>query len=295
MNKIIVFILVLLGILILINIFYAPETFSVNESQYILPKMIYGYWHNLETNEIIKSNIKTWYKHVPKGWKIIILNRKNVENYVSKEFMKKYSNLDATRFSDFLRVELLKNNGGLWMDTSIILVNGNFLDKYYDEMHKNKYDVCVYEYKQRTIDPIMPYLENWFIMAPKNSRYIVDLYEEFDKAFNMGFIKYKKDILLASKVNLTNTLTTRPDETYLMQHAIINYLLYSGKKYKMNIKDSQESMFKIQNIVRWNNQRTINYILNNNNWKGFYAIKLIGSMRKHITNPNKYMAKLQSI
>ena len=69
-----------------------------------------------------------------------------------------------------------------------------FLDDYYNEMHKNKYDACFYEYKENTILPSQPHIDNWFMMAPKNSKILTDLYREFDKAFVMGFNKYKKDL-----------------------------------------------------------------------------------------------------
>ncbi|AYV77189.1 MAG: hypothetical protein Barrevirus18_3 [Barrevirus sp.] len=170
---VLIIIVLLLIVLLVINIVSYSEYFSEND--YILPKTIYGYWDNLDNNPVVSAHIDTWRRKL-KGWQIIILNKNNVANYVSKEFMNKYQNLDATRFSDFLRLDLLKNNGGLWMDTSTIIIDGSFINRYYDEMHKNKYDVLVYEYKEKTMNPDIPYLENWFIMAPKKTVGILQIY-----------------------------------------------------------------------------------------------------------------------
>jgi len=96
--------------------------------------------------------------------------------------MQKYGNIESFRFSDFLRLELLQKNGGVWIDISTIIIKGNFLDNYYNEMIDKRYDILVYEFPSRTINKNHPYLENWFIMAPKNSRFINDLYTEFNKS-----------------------------------------------------------------------------------------------------------------
>jgi GR25 family glycosyltransferase involved in LPS biosynthesis len=43
-----------------------------------------------------------------------------------------------------------------------------------------EYDICLYEYPDKT-NQNTQYLENWFLMAPKESVFINDLYFEFDK------------------------------------------------------------------------------------------------------------------
>lgn len=265
------------------------ENFENNN--YILPKVIYGYWDNLEGNELINAHIDTWRRNIPSDWKIEIISKQNILNYVDINFYNKYKNLPAFRFSDFLRVYLLSKNGGIWMDASTIIINGMFLDDYYNEMYKNKYDLLVYELKGHSI-PNQPYLENWFIMCPKNSNIITDLYNQFSKAYDMDFINYKNNIL-KPEIDLSNTIKNG-NSTYHMQHAIIHYLL-KNNKYNINIKDADESMFKAQKINGWNNQKLINYILNNNDWSGFYAIKLVGFNRKAINDKKSFIEKLNSL
>ena len=53
--------------------------------------------------------------------------------------------------------------------------------------------------------------------------------------------------------------------------------------------------FRAQKINDWNNQKLINYILNNNDWSGFYAIKLVGFNRKAINDKNSFIQKLNSL
>ncbi|AYV75155.1 MAG: hypothetical protein Terrestrivirus1_29 [Terrestrivirus sp.] len=293
--------LVILLVVIVLYIFAHNKRSKLYEDiandTYILPKIIYGYWDNLDNNPLIKTHIDTWKRNIPKDWKIVILNKENVQSYVGDNFMKKYGNLDPIRFSDFLRVYLLLKNGGTWIDASTIIINGNFLDQYYKEMINNKFDICLYELKTKTVDCKTPYLENWFIMAPKNSKLLKDLYNEFDKSFTTGFEEYKKNILIPSGVVLTNTLGYDQHDTYLMQHAIINYLMHVGNKYSINTKDASESMFKIHTDKKWDRKPIIDFILSNNDWSGYYAIKLTKGERIHINDSikNIFINKLNSM
>ena len=312
-NIIIFFIIFLLFYFLNNNLKKSILKEKFENNNYILPKVIYGYWDNLEGNELINAHIDTWRRNIPSQWKIEIISKQNILNYVDIDFYNKYKNLPAFRFSDFLRVYLLSKNGGIWMDASTIIINGQFLDDFYNEMIENKYDLLIYELKGHSI-PNQPYLENWFIMCPKNSNIITDIYEEFSKAYDMGFVNYKNNIL-KSEIDLSKTLSKKKNDnknTYLMQHAIIQYLLkknnwnkcgsssiFSGvntkeNAYNINIKDADEGMFKAHKINGWNNNKLIDYILNNNDWSGYYAIKLVGFNRRAIYDKYLFIQKLNS-
>ena len=297
MNKIIV-------IILLIIIYILFETLNLcnidsfdNVNEYILPKVIYGFWDNLEENIVIQSHIRSWKKYLSSEWEIIILNKDNVHKYVDAEFMNKYGNgkVDVTRFSDFLRLELLTKNGGCWMDAGIFITNGKFINNIYNDMIQNKYDGSFYEFNQKTINKSFPYIENWFMMAPKESKILTDLYYEFNRAFEMDFLKYKKDVLIASKINLQNTIGNNSDNTYLLQHAIFHYLFRNENKYHIKLYDASESFFRIQEDNKWDNDATINYIMKNNNWNSLYAIKLIKANRYSIKDYKDYVRKIDSL
>ena len=303
-----IFLIIFIITIILCIIFYLLNIFLGTEKDkkyikenfydyYILPKKIYAYWDNLDENKLIQKFTENWRKKIPDSWEIIILDKNSVKDYVSSEFMEKYSRLESFRFSDFLRLDLLKNNGGVWMDISTIIINGNFLDTYRNEMIDKRYDVCFYEFPSRTVDKNNPYLENWFIMAPKNSRFINDLYTEFNKSFEMGFVKYKKEVLIPSGTNLKQSIGYS-NRTYLMQHAIINYLIHTGKKYNINIKNALNSMFRLQDEFKWNYDDIVNFILENdleNN--DIYAIKIIKNIRTSIINigEDKFIERMDRI
>jgi hypothetical protein len=144
-------------------------------------------------------------------------------------------------------------------------------------MISNHYDATLFELTEKTNMKHAPYLENWFIMAQKNNKLIKDLYTEFIKSESIGFINYN---------------------TYLIQHAIINYLFHRNPSYyNINIKDSYDIMFKIHKECNWEHQQIINFIINNKNWSKYDAIKLTSSSRKFITNENinEYIQNIKEI
>ena len=260
------------------------------KNKYILPKVIYGFWDDLDTNPIIQSHIRNWKRKFSSDWEIIILNKDNVYKHVDSKFLNKFGTgkIDATRFADFLRIDLLKKKGGCWIDASIVILDGKFLDDYYNEMHKYKYDACFYEYKENTIIESQPHIDNWFMMAPKGSKIISDLYYEFERAFDMDFLKYKFDVLLPSGILMDRTVGYG-DSTYLLQHAIFHYLYKTGNTYNIVLKNASESMYKIQSIFAWDNEKVIEYVLLNDDWSGYYGIKLTKSNRAEIKNALDYI------
>lgn len=290
-------------IIIIILIFYITNLILNNKNNiekyndkyiYILPKIVYVYWHNLDENDIINAHVNTISRNLNQDWKLIVLTKKNIHNYVDPIFLKKYYHLNNVRFSDFLRLELLYKYGGVWMDAATILINGNFLNEYYNEMIQKKGDILIYEFIKHST-PTQPYLENWFLMAPKNSLFIKDLRYEFERSYDMDFLVYKYQIL--SHVIKFDRYMKNKNNTYHMQHGIINYLLIiNNNKYNIIIKDAEESMFKAHNIYNWNSEELIKYIINNNEWKDYYAIKLVNFNRKPIEQYKKdYIDKLNNL
>ena len=308
MNKITLYIIITIGIILIMNIFnsniyYITENFNQNISnnnkiKYEIPKNIYIYWDNLKNNDIIQyfiDNIKR--KSSLNNWKVYFITRENVHQYVDKQFYKKFINLNSVRFSDFLRLKLLYDNGGAWIDASTIIIQPTFLDNFRNKMIQNKCDVLLFEFKEKTLNKNYPFLENWFIMAPKHSIFIKDLYDYFEKSYDMGFYNFKQKILVPSKVDLNATIGYGA-KTYHMQHALMHYMLLNNRnKYKICIENAGESMFKAQNNVDWKSDKLIYFIINNKNWNNFYAIKLVSFNRKAINNMNKdrFIHKLKTI
>ena len=56
---------------------FEDENFEDENKKYILPKVIYGFWDDLDTNPVIQSHIRNWKRKFSSEWEIIILNKDN--------------------------------------------------------------------------------------------------------------------------------------------------------------------------------------------------------------------------
>jgi mannosyltransferase OCH1-like enzyme len=125
-------------------------------------KTIWTFWEN-ESNDknidfLIKKCFKSWGIYCP-NWNIIILNYGNLNNWV-KDIPIELKNYNLTFKSDYFRLYLLYNYGGVWLDSSIFLTcNIDFFIK-----NEKKIIFFIEDFNKDYI------YSNWFIISlyPKN-------------------------------------------------------------------------------------------------------------------------------
>lgn len=85
-------------------------------------KIIYILWFQGFDNApyIVKKCLESW-KYYNKDWKIVILDRTNISNYITLENYIDLSNkkLLLAHESDIIRLCILKEHGGLWVDSTL--------------------------------------------------------------------------------------------------------------------------------------------------------------------------------
>jgi hypothetical protein len=291
---ILILIILILSIVFIYNKKY-QEDFTIkkieNHSQNIyldqeLPKNIFIYWHEKDIqNEFVKKNIKYLRDILSNDYTIHLYNEESIKNELTEDELK-YMNQSKEHFADYIRLILLKKYGGFWLDCSILITNKSFLDNICETYKKNKFDVFLFEYSWRNASDKVydKYLENWFISSPKNSIFISDMLDEYKKALDMTFIKYKQ-LLKNENIDLQGTIEAE-DDVYLMQHAIIRKLL-KRNKYNIYYDYAQDSMFKINDKCGWENNCIFDNITNLKNNNEIYGIKLTGAQRNHFVEHRK--------
>ena len=102
-----------------------------------------------------------------KDREIIVITKENLEDYVKmpEYIMKKYEEgkITHTHFSDLLRLELLINYGGTWIDSSVFCTEYN--KKFFDK------SLFVFQNYKRGDTSIL--LSSWFITAEKNNPILI--------------------------------------------------------------------------------------------------------------------------
>ncbi len=100
------------------------KTQKVSPNPY--PHKIWFYWSESLENapKIVRICLKSIKKHIP-GMDVITLDKNSVKKYIKlpKHILKKYEDgtICEAHFSDIVRVNLLNEYGGLWLDSTVFL------------------------------------------------------------------------------------------------------------------------------------------------------------------------------
>lgn len=274
-------IICLLGLLLIIIFLLINNNESfITEIEYELPKRIWSFWDTTVLPSNIQAIVDYNSIHM-KGWEYIILNEFTIYDYIDKETLPtKFKRLSPEHKSDWIRLALLKQYGGLWMDITIIM-NRSF-DDIYNESCTLKSMLTGFQLRgDYTKYKNNKYIENWFIMAPKNSNIISLWYTEFNTAINMGFLSYKYRII-KDGVDVSKIYDKNDTNVYLTQHACLQKILQKdiSDNVSMLFYNSIETMFKIQEECKWNTECIHEYVKDPQRMKKIPYIKLVGSQRK---------------
>jgi len=153
--------LVLVVVVMLLVIMTTRSSFQTE-----IPKIIWTYWDDPTIPILTQKCLDNWKRMCP-DYEIKLLNRKDVPE--------EYKDLTPQRQSDWLRLERLKSQGGIWLDASIILTES--LD-----WVKGDGEVLMFYQKGMTADRNFPMYESWFMASIPNGKFITALFNEFDFA-----------------------------------------------------------------------------------------------------------------
>ena len=133
----------------------------------MFPKIVWTYWDG-PRNEFTEKCIASWHKEL-KGWTIHVLDKESVKKYpITKP--SNFEKLSRTKQSDFIRLSLLYNYGGIWLDTCVKL------NESLDWLVARKGDHPYFGYVIQ--DSI---LENWLIASDRHCESIGKWRDEFVK------------------------------------------------------------------------------------------------------------------
>lgn len=164
------------------------ESFDTNGIiQSSIPKKIWTYWEG-DLPVLVQKCIESWIKYNP-DHEVIILNRKNIGQYLSNElciasgirkdkldiFKLKHASESSQRFSDYVRLYILPIYGGFWMDASIICQTT--LDWVHQKNIRSGFEYI--GYYREGFSSVTPIVESWFFACVPNSNFVKDWRDEF--------------------------------------------------------------------------------------------------------------------
>ena len=177
------YIIYVICIMIVIIWFLYSDKKNYNQA----PKKIWTYWDNpIKIPKTVELCIASWKKFHPE-YEIVLLTKKNYKGYVTiPEELRTHHNFNdmPQRFADLVRIWVLAEHGGIWIDSTILLKgsvedwlfprNAEYSGFYIDSFTKKKN---------------FPVIENWFFACNKGSPFIKKWRDEFSKIANFQTVE----------------------------------------------------------------------------------------------------------
>lgn len=285
---IIYFCIVILSVFLIV--YFTLKSYLQHKDLNFRPKICWLYWDQDPMPDLLQK-IKKYNRPKLVGWKVNYLNENNLKNYINpSEYPKYYSKLIQAHKADWIRLYLLNQYGGCWLDCSIIINNDKALNKIYQQSLVNNYDITLFQtssdnktFRHPSGIKIPLVLDNWFILAPQNSIIVKLWFREFSRAIKIGFLPYKKMVQKLG-TDISKIYFKDENDVYLTQHVCLQHVLQHRTTIpKILFYNSYDSMLKLQKMCN-NTEQCIQDKLNND--PAFKKIPFIKLTRHDRTNLN---------
>ena len=211
-----------------------------------IPPIVWAYWNGAAPPALIQRCFDNW-QRTNQGFSLRILNETIVLDYIP-EIPAALDSASHAKRADWIRLELLRRYGGIWVDASSILTRS--LDWVLTQYIRTPAEFMGFYLERHTRDAAYPVVENWFMAAPPGSRLIVDWQHEFTTEVihrsGQEYIDHLKDKGVFETVRQH---IDSPD--YLSMHLALQYILHSRGGYRLALARAEDGPFRLHVLGRW--------------------------------------------
>ena len=226
--------------------------------------------------------MESWRKHNP-DYEITLLTKKNYVGYVNIPLeIASHSNFhdNPTRLADLVRAYALKEHGGVWLDSSILLKAplDNWLFPHYAEFSGF--------YLQAVTKPhLPPVIENWFFACNKGSPFMKQWCEEFSQLAHYPTVeKY-----VESRKSMGVDIEKIRDPIYLAMHVAAQKVLQLDKYplESLYLQKAEDGPFRYLVDAKWDSEKALRLACHDPTYQG-PIMKMRGEERnvleEHLAN-----------
>ncbi|AEX28369.1 unnamed protein product [Persea americana alphaendornavirus 1] len=156
----------------------SPPVIEVT-TRHTVPKLIWTYWNSMSVDYLIWCMINTWQHHNP-DYRIVVLTPDSLRHVLSKSECEILAAQTPQFASDWTRLRILKEFGGIWLDISTIVTDS--LDGIVTRCSKSRsglYQICLNN--RQAVNKVY---ESWLIVASSNNRLVDEWYNVTTQMMN---------------------------------------------------------------------------------------------------------------
>ena len=211
-----------------------------------IPRILWSYWQGGTPPLLVQRCFDHWRRLHP-HFEIRILDARGVLRYLPA-IPAALDGASAAKRADWIRLELLRRHGGIWLDASTILTQP--LDWVLQEQARTGADFVGYYLQQYTSVPDRPVVENWFMAAPPGSPFIEDLQREFTQEViartGEQYIAH-----LQTQGLYAQALQRIDMPAYLTMHLALQVILLRGGSYRLGLSPAESGPYFLHVQGRW--------------------------------------------
>lgn len=272
--------------------------YIINMNNHNIPKCIWCFWDSKDLPDTVKISLDTW-KHFNPDYKITVVNKKNIKKLIPNiNFDKiKIAKDSIQKYSDFVRICVLRKYGGIWIDGSSFSTCS--FDEWFNKIgvKKNTDFIGFYntQFSKVKYEKKYPMIENWFFATPKNGKFVKTWHKEF-----MKLTKYDDvDDYINEIIEEGIDMQWIDNPQYLTQHLAAQVILQRGYNQKdMILLDAVKNKYGPGPLHYYLSERaweltnvsSVRQLCNNDKEWSEPIVKLVGDTRK-IVEENKNIKK----
>ncbi len=212
-----------------------------------LPKIIWMYWDDPFLDEYLNKLVVNISELNP-TYSVKLLNKKNFNAYLPYLKFNDSVNLSSAHKSDVIRLCLLRDYGGVWIDISTIFFED--LSWVENSFKRYDYDVVGFFRKVSTCDFNKPIIENWFLASRPGNKFIKHWLSEFYPIISLGSDSYYKKLKERGDFSEIKQLVDNPGYllSYLAAQIVMNQ---HPDRFSFFLRCCEENAFFYQRLVSW--------------------------------------------
>lgn len=216
----------------------------------VIPKVIWTYWHQAPVPEFIAQCHANWQRFAP-DHELRVVYQNTLNLWLDAQVItEQFNQLPPFRQADWLRLQLLAQHGGIWMDASTLLSQN--LDWVHALQAEQGSEYVGFYIDRFTTRPDLPMVENWFMAAVAQSPFIKALVTEFEQALRMGEVNYLA--LLDAQGQRENAVQglDLQYQNYLIMHVAASALLdRMPQAYHLALVRAEDSALGFHAALKW--------------------------------------------
>lgn len=212
-----------------------------------IPRVVWTYWNSPTLPLLVERCIANWRRMNP-GFDIRVLDDAKLREWVP-DAPEALAHVAPARRSDWIRLRLLRDHGGIWIDASTLLTRS--LDWVIEaQQREGGCDLVAYYLDRFTTDAHQPVVESWFLAAPPGSRFAADAFAEFDahclESTGEAYIEH-----LRAQGVFEQVRQAIDAPAYLSIHLAMQYVMRTRGGYRICLACAEDGPFQLHVLGQW--------------------------------------------